>query len=183
MEIQIGKARLALIKGDITTQEVDALVNIANDRLWMGGGIAGIIKKQGGEIIEEQAMEQGPANVGDIVVTDPGALKVKKILHAVIMGQDLKTNEQAVRETTKNLLQFVDDNNINSIAIPPFGTEVGHLPARTSAQIMIDEIIDFLIESETINEVKLVLAEDGVYSIFQQELEHKFSRPSAKKKP
>ena len=90
MEIKVGKATLLIVNGDITEQQVDVVTNAANNRLWMGGGVAGAIKAKGGEDIEEEAMKQGPIPVGEVAVTAAGNLPVTKVYHAVVMEQDMK---------------------------------------------------------------------------------------------
>ena len=73
---------ITLQQSDITKVEVDAIVNAANNYLWMGAGVAGAIKQKGGKIIEEEAVSQGPIEVGDAVITSGGNLPVKYVIHA-----------------------------------------------------------------------------------------------------
>ncbi|HXX59251.1 MAG TPA: macro domain-containing protein, partial [Dehalococcoidales bacterium] len=68
--------------GDISNFEADALVNAANNHLWMGAGVAGALKRAGGQQIEEAAMRQGPVEIGQAVVTGAGHLKAKYVIHA-----------------------------------------------------------------------------------------------------
>jgi O-acetyl-ADP-ribose deacetylase (regulator of RNase III) len=82
MELIIGRAKLAILQGDITSLTTDAIVNAANNYLWMGAGVAGAIKQKGGKIIEEEAVSQGPIEVGDAVITSGGNLPVKYVIHA-----------------------------------------------------------------------------------------------------
>lgn len=79
MELMVGQAKVELYQGDITELEVDAIVNAANDRLRMGRGVAGAIKRKGGQIIEDEAVRQGPIPVGEAVVTTAGTLKAKYV--------------------------------------------------------------------------------------------------------
>jgi len=64
MEKQIGNVTIRLVEGDITELDVDALVNAANNALWMGAGVAGAIKRKGGQVIEDEAMSKGPIPIG-----------------------------------------------------------------------------------------------------------------------
>jgi O-acetyl-ADP-ribose deacetylase (regulator of RNase III) len=82
MQVKIGKAVLRLFHGDITKLTVSAIVNSANDRLWMGSGVAGSIKQNGGDEIELSAMRQGPVEIGNVVVTDAGSLPAEHVIHA-----------------------------------------------------------------------------------------------------
>ena len=88
--------QLEVVDGDISTLEVDAIANAANDRLWMGSGVAGAIKRAGGEEIEREAVGLGPIPVGDAVATGAGRLAAKHVIHGAVMGQDLRTDEQLV---------------------------------------------------------------------------------------
>ncbi|MBX6754861.1 MAG: macro domain-containing protein, partial [Thermorudis peleae] len=74
------------IIGDITQVDVEAIVNAANTDLWMGGGVAGAIKRAGGEEIEREAMAQGPIPLGEAVVTGAGRLPYRGVIHAAAMG-------------------------------------------------------------------------------------------------
>ena len=74
--------KIVLIQGDITDSETDAIVNPANDHLWMGSGVAGAIKAKGGFEIEIEAMAKGPIPVGEAVITYAGELKAKYVIHA-----------------------------------------------------------------------------------------------------
>ncbi|GAI57524.1 unnamed protein product, partial [marine sediment metagenome] len=132
--------KIEVQQGDITQLELDALVNAANNRLWMGGGVAGALKKAGGKEIEAEAVKKGPIPVGEAVVTGAGKLKAKYIIHAAVMGPDLKTDAKKVREATKNSLLSGDELGIKSIAFPALGTGVGGFPLNECARIMIDEV-------------------------------------------
>ena len=84
MEVQVGGVLFQVVEGDITTVETDAAVNAANNHFWMGGGVAGAIKRAGGGNIEIEAMSQGPRQVGETVVTDGGALPAEYVIHDAI---------------------------------------------------------------------------------------------------
>jgi O-acetyl-ADP-ribose deacetylase (regulator of RNase III) len=83
---------LEIADGDIAAETTDAVVNAANNAFWMGSGVAGAIKSRGGTSIEDEAMAQGPVEPGDCVLTSAGRLKAKHVIHAAVMGQDLKTS-------------------------------------------------------------------------------------------
>src|SRR5262245_1778241 len=89
LEISVGE-------GDISALDVDAVANAANDRLWMGAGVAGALKRAGGEEIEREAVAKGPIAVGDAVATGAGQLPARWVVHAAVMGQDLRTSADAI---------------------------------------------------------------------------------------
>ena len=129
---------LEVVEGDITQLEVDAIANAANDHLWMGGGVAGAIKRAGGEEIEREAVALGPIDVGDAVATGAGRLPAKHVIHGAVMGQDLTTNADLVARTTRRCLEVADDLGAHSLALPGFGTGVGGFPLDECARIMVE---------------------------------------------
>ena len=129
--------RLEVVEGDITQLEVDAIANAANDRLWMGAGVAGAIKRAGGAEIEREAVSQGPIETGDAVATGAGRLKARHVIHGAVMGQDLRTNGDLVRRTTRRCLALADALACRSVALPAFGTGVGGFPLGECARIMV----------------------------------------------
>jgi O-acetyl-ADP-ribose deacetylase (regulator of RNase III) len=130
--------RLEVVEGDITALEVDAIANAANNALWMGAGVAGAIKRAGGEEIEREAVAQGPIEVGGAVATGAGRLRAKHVVHGAVMGQDLRTNEELVRRTTESCLALADELGCRSLALPAFGTGVGGFPLDDCARIMVE---------------------------------------------
>ena len=78
--------KIEVYKGDITQLEVGAVVNAANNRLWMGDGVAGALKRAGGKEIEAEAVKKGPIPVGEAVATGAGKLKAKYVIHAAVMA-------------------------------------------------------------------------------------------------
>jgi O-acetyl-ADP-ribose deacetylase len=128
---------LSVVDGDITQLEVDAIANAANNHLWMGAGVAGAIKRAGGEEIEREAVALGPIEVGDAVVTDAGRLHARWIIHGAVMGQDLRTSADLVERTTARCLDVADDLGARSLALPAFGTGVGGFPLEECARIMV----------------------------------------------
>ena len=128
---------LDVVDGDITKLDVDAIANAANNGLWMGAGVAGAIKRAGGEEIEREAVAKGPIEVGEAVATGAGRLAARHVIHGAVMGQDLKTNGDLVARTTRRCLEVADELGCESIALPAFGTGVGGFPLDECAGIMV----------------------------------------------
>jgi O-acetyl-ADP-ribose deacetylase (regulator of RNase III) len=131
--------RLEVVEGDIALLEVDAVANAANDHLWMGAGVAGALKRAGGDEIEREAVALGPVEVGTAVATGAGSLPAKHVIHGAVMGQDLRTSADLVRRTTKSCLELADELGVGSLALPAFGTGVGGFPLEECAEIMVGE--------------------------------------------
>jgi O-acetyl-ADP-ribose deacetylase len=130
--------QLEVIDGDITRLEVDAIANAANDRLWMGAGVAGAIKRAGGEEIEREAVSKGPIPIGEAVATTAGRLPARWVIHGAVMGQDLRTDAEKVRRTTASCLRVADELGAVSLALPAFGTGVGGFPLDECARIVVE---------------------------------------------
>jgi O-acetyl-ADP-ribose deacetylase (regulator of RNase III) len=170
MEKNLSGVRIKLIQGDISDQEADAIVNAANDRLWMGAGVAGAIKRKGGKEIEDEAMKKGPIPIGEAIVTKAGKLKAKYVIHAAVMGQDLVTNEEYIKNAILNSLKRAEELKIKSIAFPAFGTGVGGFPIERCAQIMLDQVKDFSKKAKYLKEVLFVLFDKKSYDTWSVQL-------------
>lgn len=135
------KDKIRIVKGDISSTEVDAVVNAANNHLWMGAGVAGALKRRGGQKIEDEAVKKGPIPVGDAVETGAGALPARYVIHAAVMGQNLKTDEELIRKATRNTLKRAESLGVTSVAFPALGTGVGGFPLKQCAEVMLKEMI------------------------------------------
>lgn len=128
---------LEVVEGDITALDVDAIANAANDHLWMGAGVAGAIKRAGGEEIEREAVAKGPIPVGSAVATGAGRLKARHVIHAAVMGQDLQTDAHLIERATASCLELADELGCESLALPAFGTGVGGFSLDECARLMV----------------------------------------------
>jgi O-acetyl-ADP-ribose deacetylase len=134
--------RLDVVDGDIAALEVDAIANAANDALWMGAGVAGALKRAGGEQIEREAMAQGPIPVGEAIATSGGRLQARWVIHGAVMGQDLRTSGELVERTTRSVLDVAEELGAHSLALPAFGTGVGGFPLDDCARVMVRTVRD-----------------------------------------
>lgn len=164
-------AGMELFQGDLTVLAVDAIVNAANNRFWMGGGVAGAIKRKGGAVIEAEAVRQGPVEVGESVVTGAGSLPARYVIHAAVMGQDLQTDADKIRRATRSALARAAELKIESIAFPALGTGVGGFPLSEAARIMIEEARAHLAGETTVRRIVFALFDQAAYDAFQRALE------------
>jgi O-acetyl-ADP-ribose deacetylase (regulator of RNase III) len=155
---------LEVFEGDIAALDVDAIANAANDRLWMGAGVAGAIKRAGGEEIEREAVALGPIPVGEAVATSGGRLPARHVIHGAVMGQDLSTNADLVARTTRRVLEVADEVGARSLALPAFGTGVGGFSLEECARLMVAEARAF--EPRSLERV--------VFAVFGAEAERTF---------
>jgi O-acetyl-ADP-ribose deacetylase len=155
---------LYVVDGDIARLQVDAIANAANTHLWMGAGVAGAIKRAGGDEIEREALAKGPIEVGDAVATGAGRLPARWVIHGAVMGQDLRTDAGLVERTTRNCLAVADELGAESLALPAFGTGVGGFPLDDCARIMVGVAREF--EARALRRV--------VFAVFGEEAKRAF---------
>jgi O-acetyl-ADP-ribose deacetylase (regulator of RNase III) len=178
MKVRIGPASVAIERGDITDWDVDAIVNAANSTLAMGAGVAGAIKRKGGVIIEEEAMRQGPVEVGEAVLTPGGNLAATHVIHAAVMGPDLKTDVATIATATRALLALADKHRLTSLALPALGTGVGRIDPAQSADAMLKAVVAHLKSgTTTLRRLVFVLYQDDAYRIFSDTLKRLGSMP------
>jgi len=171
MKVKVGRTEIIIARGDITDWEVDAVVNAANSHLWMGAGVAGAIKKKGGVIIEEEAVRQGPIEVGEAVLTTAGNLAATHVIHAAAMGQDLKTDAQKITQAARSSLNLADKHRLTSIAFPALGTGVGGFPPGQAAEAMLGAVLEHLKASSTsLQKIVFVLYQDEAFKAFTDTL-------------
>lgn len=170
--MQIGDVNIKVIKGDITEQKVEAIVNAANNRFLMGGGVAGAIKRKGGKVIEDEAVAQGPVEIGEAVVTSAGNLPARYVIHASTMGMDFRTDSNKIAAATRNSLKRAEEKKIKQIAFPALGCGVGGFSVSEAAKIMLQEIKNYLKEnpSSCIKEIIFVLYTQKDYQDFSSVL-------------
>jgi O-acetyl-ADP-ribose deacetylase (regulator of RNase III) len=106
----------------------------------MGAGVAGAIKRSGGEEIEREAVAKGPIEVGDAVSTGAGRLPAQHVIHGAVMGQDLRTSAELIERATGRCLEVADELGCRSLALPAFGTGVGGFPLVECARVMVGAV-------------------------------------------
>ncbi len=163
MKIMVEKKSLLELK-------VDAIVNPANSSGKMGGGVAGAIKKMGGEQIEKEAMAQAPIAVGEAVLTSAGKLLCKHVIHAPTMEKPgSKTNSEKVFRAVTAAIELAKKKKLRSLGFPGMGAGVGKVAPEEAAKAMIDALNNFA--DKEIDLVYLVDLEDGMVKAFRKILE------------
>jgi O-acetyl-ADP-ribose deacetylase (regulator of RNase III) len=168
VKVRVGKTDVVIERGDLTDWEVDAIVNAANSHLWMGAGVAGAIKRKGGVIIEEEAVRQGPVEVGEAVMTTAGNLPATHVIHAAAMGQDLRTDAQKIAQATRSSLALAVKHKLTSLAFPALGTGVGGFPVKEAAEAMLGAVLDHVRPGATsLRKIVFVLYEEEARKAFE----------------
>ena len=168
---KVNKTIFELFQGDITELDTDAIVNAANNHLWMGAGVAGAIKRKGGKEIEDEAVKGGPIPIGEAAITTAGKLKANYVIHAAGMGQDLKTDETKIRNSTLNSLLRANEKKLKSIAFPAIGTGVGGFSTDEAARIMIGAAIEHVGGETSLERIVFALFDKKAYDGFEKKLD------------
>jgi O-acetyl-ADP-ribose deacetylase (regulator of RNase III) len=177
MEVRIGKTKLALVTGDITDQDTDAVVTAAHWRLNKGMGTDGTIHSKGGPRIYEECQRIGGCLIGDAVITTAGNLKARHVIHAVgpvWRGGD-EHEPELLASAYRRSLEVAVKHGLKSISFPSISTGAFVYPIRLAASIALNTIIEFLERGQhDLEEVRMDLytREDEVaYTVFVSALE------------
>ena len=166
---------IRFIKGDITGQKVDAIVNAANSSLMGGGGVDGAIHRAGGpEILEECkkiVAKQGRLSTGQVVITTGGNLPAKYVIHTVgpiYSKQKAESGKQKaeLRSCYIESLKLAAEKGLKSISFPSISTGAYRYPLEEAAPIAIQAVKDFLKEPSSIKEVYFVLFNNAAYEAY-----------------
>ena len=175
MSRRIDGVTLEVIEGDLTTQDVDAIVNAANNDLQLGGGVAGAIARAGGAEIQKECDRIGTIAVGDAAITGGGKLKARHVIHAASMHLGGRTTAEALRASTRRSLELARERKLHSIAFPAVGTGIARFPLEDCARIMIEEVATHARAGTSLTEVRFVLFGEDAADAFRREAERQFS--------
>ncbi|NFV11495.1 ADP-ribose-binding protein [Clostridium sporogenes] len=165
--------KIKILKGDITKENVDAIVNAANSSLLGGGGVDGAIHRVGGNKILEECKDIvskiGSLKTGEAVITSGGNLKVKYVIHTVgpIWHGGDSNEENLLSNAYKNSLKLAAEKNIKTIAFPNISTGVYRYPKDEAAKIAYNSVKESLIKYENIEEVRFVCFDEYNYKLYQ----------------
>ena len=165
--------QVEVVVGDLTTAQVEAIVNAANSELWMGGGVAGAIKRVAGAEVEDEAVAQGPIEPGDSVVTSAGTLPapIRWVIHAATMGPDLQTSEAYIRMATQSALAAAQDIGAKSLGYPALGAGVGRFPLKRAAEVMVAAVLGAE-SSGSVERVVFVVRDSAAMVEFEAAISH-----------
>ncbi len=163
-------ADIALWNGDICDLEVDAIVSPASTTLWMATGVAGAIKRRGGDAIEFAAVRQGPARLGDAVVTPAGTLAARWVIHAVSLGPGRRTDAATIELAVRSAFARARELGVETMAIPALGTGVGGFPIDDGARVTVAAVRAELARTPRLNRVTFALRGIAPYEAFRSAL-------------
>ncbi len=168
---EIGGTSLEIVKGDITSQKTDAVVNAANKRLAPGGGVAGAIHDAAGPELYEECKKHGSCKTGEAVITDAYELPAHKVIHTVgpvYSGEE--EDEKKLRESYRDSLKLAVDEGLKSISFPALSTGAFGYPPEDAAEIAFDEISRFLKKHDDLDLVRMVLYSEEDFKIHEEKL-------------
>lgn len=175
MIVHFGPCRIELIQGDITLQEVDAVVNAANSRLAGGGGVDGAIHQAAGPTLMQETRMLYPEGcpTGSAVATTAGRLKAKYVFHAVgpIWAGGERDEKKLLTTAYATCLELAREHRCDSIAFPAISTGIYGYPIDLAAEVSLTTTRDFITKHQSPSMVRFVLFGPGPYGAFARVLE------------
>ncbi|HEX9287266.1 MAG TPA: macro domain-containing protein [Thermoanaerobaculia bacterium] len=168
-------ARIEIAHLDITLARVDAIVNAANERLQLGAGVAGAIRRRGGQSIQQECDRIGRCAVGQAVVTGAGNLPARWVIHAVgpvWRGGD-KGEETELASAVLAALARAEEVGAKSVALPAISTGVFGFPVERAAEISIRMARTFAATARVVERILFCLFDEASFDVFEKELERK----------
>jgi O-acetyl-ADP-ribose deacetylase (regulator of RNase III) len=151
--------KFQIVQGDITIEDVDAIVNAANSQLIHGGGVAGIISRKGGPAIQQESdawvREHGPVSHAEPAFTSGGRLPCKYIIHAVGPIWGSGNEDSKLAKAVTGSLKVADSLDLNSITFPAISTGIFGFPKKRAARIIF-KVIDQYISNNHQSGIKLI---------------------------
>jgi O-acetyl-ADP-ribose deacetylase (regulator of RNase III) len=175
MQVKINAQTLELHQGDITLEEVDAIVNAANSALAGGGGVDGAIHRRGGASIMAETREKHPDGcpTGSAVITGAGTLSAKHVIHAVgpVWGGGNRGEAEQLASAYRRCLELAVEHGCQGLAFPSLSTGAYRYPVDRAARVALRTVIDFLNERGQPPLVRFVLFDAGTYGAYAAALE------------
>jgi len=159
--------RIVLLEGDVTDQEVDAIVNAANSDLILGAGVAGAIRAKGGPTIQEECDRIGPIEVGGAAVTGAGNLPARFVIHAAGMPPGGAATEESVRSAMRRSLELAREKQCRTVAVPAIGAGIAGFPVQRCAEVLLEEARAHLEAGGGVEEIRFVLFGEPIYRVFE----------------
>ena len=171
MEYKAGKTTIRLIVGDITRCRSDAIVNAANSALQLGGGVAGAIRRAGGESIQRECDSIGGTPVGTAVITGGGRLTARYVIHAVGPRQGEGEEVRKLAGATRASLEIADRHGLESVALPAVSSGIFGVPLEDCARAMLGATVEYLNSGEhSLREVLFCLFDKNALEVFEAAL-------------
>ena len=159
--------KLQLVQGDITEEQVDAIVNAANSRLQHGGGVAGAISRKGGPVIQEESNKIGSVETGSCALTSAGELPSKYVIHAVGPVWGDGDEERKLKNAVYNCLRLATEKQFVSLSLPAISSGIYGYPKDGNSKAILTAIKDFVNENETsLCAIRICILDDETLGYF-----------------
>ena len=166
-----GGAVIRVVQGDLTLEEADAIVNAANGRLRLGGGVAGAVRKRGGPAIQEECdrwvSEHGEVPVGGAAITGAGDLAARHVIHAVGPVWGTGDEERKLARAVRSALELASNHGCASVALPAISSGIFGFPKERCAEVILETVDGF----EGLKEIRLTNLDDLTAGIFREKAE------------
>lgn len=165
-------SKIELYQGDITTLEVDAIVNAANKSLLGGGGVDGAIHKAAGPELKEEAKTLGGAETGEAKITQGYELPAKYVIHTVgpVYNDGTKGEDELLKNCYENSMNVAAENNVKTIAFPSISTGAYGYPMEEATKIAIETVQEKLQEHQDLEKVYFVSFSEEDYKVYENQL-------------
>lgn len=171
MKVRVGKATLELLRGDITRQQVDAVVNAANPELAPGGGVAGAIHRAAGPGLWEECRPLGPIGTGEAVITGGHALPARFVIHTVgPVYSGSPRDPELLARCYRGCLRLAAQHGVRSLAFPALSTGAFGYPLREAARVALPTLVEGLPHHPTLELLRLVLWGEESLRVHQEVL-------------
>lgn len=174
LTVTMDRTQLEILEGDVTAQDVEAIVNPANENLQLGSGVAAAIREKGGPSIQEECNRIGHTPVGTAVMTGAGHLKAKRVIHTVGPQMGEGDEDKKLASAVRAALALADRRGLKSIAVPAISTGSFGFPMDRAARIILTEIQRFLQGGTKLERVVIALHGDDAFQVFKRELRRGF---------
>lgn len=178
MEVTINETKVSIVRGDITDQATEAIVNAANPGLMGGGGVDGAIHRAGGPAILEECRkivaQKGRLPTGKAVISGGGNLNAGYVIHTVgpVWHGGSRNEPELLKSAYCECLQLAAGNKLDSIAFPSISTGAYGYPLDEAAKIAVSTVVSFLEEQSTsLKEVVFVLFDARTYESYRSALQ------------
>ena len=151
------EARVVIIAGDLVEQDVDAIVNAANNDLQLGGGVAGAIRRAGGPSIQDECDAHGPVRVGEAAITGAGRMRARYVIHAASMSLGGRTTRVSLKSSMDEVFRLARVHEVTSLAVPAVGTGIAGFPIDECARVRAESLKAALTGGWQASEVRFVL--------------------------
>jgi len=160
--------KIVIQQGDLTDMDTDAIVNAANNDLILGAGVAGAIRRKGGEEIQRECDAIGSIPIGYAAITTGGKLKARFVIHAASMALGGKTSADALRNSTSHSLRIASERGLKSMAFPAVGTGIAGFPLKECAETMLREAAEHMRGETSLETIYFVLFDEVAEGIFKR---------------